>query len=157
MTDFVYTSYLKTTPEELWHALTDSDLIQRYWGVALISDWQVGSTVDWVVGGIILADPEQVILAADPLHTLSFTWHSITEEFGRAIQADPEELAVMAAEDRSMATFELTPMTGIVKLTLTHSGFAEGSALRAGISEGWPAILSNLKTFLETGQLLPFE
>lgn len=155
--DFVYISYIKTTPEKLWQALTEPAFIKQYWGIELISDWQAGSTIDWNVAGVTISDPEQVVLAADKPHKLSFTWHTVSDEFGKAINADPQELADMAAEKRSVATFELEPMGETVKLTLTHSGFPKDSSLRAGVSQGWQPILSSLKTLLETGQPLPAE
>lgn len=155
--DFVYTTYIKTTPEKLWQALTEPAFTQQYWGVELVSEWQLGSTIDWKVAGITISDPEQVVLVAEKPHKLSFSWHSVTEEFGTAIDADPQEVAEMAAEERSVATFELEQQGEVVKLTLTHSGFAEGSPMRAGISQGWQPILSSLKSLLETGAVLPME
>lgn len=153
--DFVYSTYIKTTPEKLWQALTDPAFIKQYWGIELTSDWQPGATIDWHVAGVTISDPEQVVVAADKPHRLSYTWHSVTEEFGQAIEADPQEIADMAAEKRSVASFELEPTGEVVKLTLTHSGFPKDSALRAGVSQGWQPILSSLKTLLETGEALP--
>lgn len=155
--DFVYTTYIKTTPEKLWQALTEPAFIKQYWGIELISDWKVGSTIDWHVAGVLISDPEQVVLVADKPHRLSFTWHTVSEEFGKAINADPQEVADMAAEKRSTATFELEQQGDVVKLTLIHTGFPADSELRAGVSQGWQPILSSLKTLLETGQALPTE
>ncbi|MDN5667729.1 MAG: metalloregulator ArsR/SmtB family transcription factor [Renibacterium salmoninarum] len=155
--DFVYTTYIKTTPEKLWQALTEPAFIKQYWGIELISDWKVGSTIDWQVAGVTISEPEQVVLISDKPRKLSFTWHTVTEEFGKAINADPQEVADMAAEKRSTATFELEQQGDVVKLTLIHSGFPKDSALRAGVSQGWQPILSSLKTLLETGTPLPAE
>src|SRR6478609_5687393 len=94
MDDFVYTTYIRTTPEQLWQALTEPSFTSRYWGVELTSDWTVGSTVTWQFAGATMAEPEQVVLVSEPPHRLSYTWHAITEEFGKAIEADPEELAL---------------------------------------------------------------
>ena len=155
-TEFVYTTYIKTTPEQLWQALTDPTFTRRYWGVALISDWNVGSTIDWEVAGVTIADPEQTVLVADAPRRLSFTWHSITPEFGAAVGGSDEEVAAMAAEGRSHVTFDLEPAGAMVKLTVTHSGFEAGSTVLAGVSDGWPGVLASLKTLLETGEPLVF-
>jgi DNA-binding transcriptional ArsR family regulator/uncharacterized protein YndB with AHSA1/START domain len=153
--DFVYTTYIRTTPEALWRALTEPAFTSRYWGVELTSDWQVGSTVTWAFAGATMADPAQRVLVADPPYRLSFTWHAITEEFGRAVDADPEVLAAFAAEPLSHVLFEIEQVGEQVKLTVTHGGFEDGSQIREGVSGGWPQILASLKTLLETGEPLP--
>lgn len=150
-TDFVYTTYIRTTPEQLWRALTDPAFTRQYWGVALESDWTVGAPVTWEVAGTKIADPDQVVLVADEPTRLSFAWHAVTPEFGAAVQADPELLACMASEPRSRVVFDLEPVGDQVKLTVTHTGFPPGSAIREGVSGGWPAVLASLKTLLETG------
>ncbi len=155
-TEFVYTTYIKTTPERLWQALTDPAFTRRYWGVALHSDWSVGSLITWEVAGIEIADPEQTVLVASPPRRLAFTWHAVTPEFGAAVGGDPAELAAMAAEKHSNVTFDLEPIGELVKLTVTHAGFEVGSAILAGLSGGWPSILASLKTLLETGEPLVF-
>ena len=155
MDDFVYTTYIRTTAEQLWQALTEPAFTRRYWGVELTSDWTVGSPVSWRFAGATMAEPEQVVLVSEPPHRLSYTWHAITEEFGRAIEADPAELAELAAEPLSQVTFEIEERGEMVRLTVTHGGFADGSRLREGIGVGWPEILSSLKSLLETGEPLP--
>jgi uncharacterized protein YndB with AHSA1/START domain/DNA-binding transcriptional ArsR family regulator len=155
--EFVYTTYINTTPDRLWQAITDPAFTRRYWGVALLSDWQVGSPIAWELGGITIAGPDQTVLEADPPHRLSYTWHAITPEFAAAVGGDPDEIAAMAAEPRSHVTFSLEPLGSMVKLTVTHGGFEPGSAVLAGVSGGWPAILASLKTLLETGEPLPTE
>ncbi|XIE81368.1 SRPBCC domain-containing protein [Streptomyces sp. SBR177] len=75
---FVYTTYIRTTPEELWKALTEPGLTRRYWGVAFETDWAVGSTMVWDEGGRTTADPEQVVLISEPGRMLSYTWHTFT-------------------------------------------------------------------------------
>ncbi|MBB3044049.1 metalloregulator ArsR/SmtB family transcription factor [Nocardioides soli] len=155
MHEFVYTTYIRTTPDALWQALTDPSFTSRYWGVELTSDWRVGSVVSWRFAGVTMADDEGVVLESDPPRRLSYRWHPITPEFGRAIGSDAEEVARLAAEPRSAVTFEIEPVGEMVKLRVTHGGFAEGSEILPGISEGWPAILASLKTLLETGEPLP--
>ncbi len=154
-TEFVYTTYIATTAEDLWVALTDSAFTARYWGVSLTSDWRTGSPVTWEFAGVTIADAEQVVLVADRPTRLSYTWHAITPEFGAAVGGDAAELAAMAAEPRSRVTFDIEPAGEMVKLTVTHGGFAPGSTILAGVSQGWPSIVASLKTLLETGHPLP--
>lgn len=151
---FVYTTYINTTPERLWTALTEPAFTRRYWGIALLSDWTVGSTVTWEVEGVMLADAEQVVLVSDPPRRLSYTWHTISPEFGRAVGADEEFLARAAAERRSTITFDIEAVGTLVKLTVTHDDLEPGGVLYEGISQGWPPILASLKTLVETGEPL---
>ena len=150
-TEFVYTTYIKTTPEQLWQALTDPAFTVRYWGVELTSDWKVGSTVTWEYKGVTMADPMQTVLVADVNRRLAYNWHAITPEFGALIGSSPEEIAAAAPSGDPTSTFEIEPMGELVKLTVTHGGFEPGSTVLAGVSEGWPTILASLKTLLETG------
>lgn len=157
VTDFVYVTYIKTTPEQLWEALTDPTFTRQYWGVELTSDWQVGSLITWVYKGVTMADPTQTVLVADMNRRLAYNWHAITQEFGELIGSSPEEVAALAAEQRSHVDFEIEPIGDLVKLTVTHGGFEPGSVILPGISEGWPTILASLKSLLETGEPLTFE
>ncbi|MEY2583213.1 MAG: hypothetical protein QOE09_3062 [Ilumatobacteraceae bacterium] len=156
-TEFVYTTYIKTTPEQLWRAITDPAFTSRYWGVELTSDWHVGSTVTWEYKGVTMVDPSQTVLVADVNRQLAYTWHSITPEFGALIGSSAEEVATLAAERRSNVSFEIEPMGELVKLTVTHGGFEPGSTILSGVADGWPTILASLKTLLETGEPLAFE
>ncbi|MEV4624872.1 SRPBCC domain-containing protein [Micromonospora sp. NPDC049523] len=153
--EFVYTNYIRTTPERLWRALTDPAFTSRYWGVTFESEWQIGSTVAWNVNGVRMADHAQVVLEADPYSRLSYTWHTITPEFAAAYDMSDELVAKMAGEPRSKVTFTIEPVGEMVKLTVTHDGFEPGSAIREGIQHGWPELLSSLKSLLETGDPLP--
>ncbi len=156
-TEFVYTTYIKTTPEQLWQALTDPAFTVRYWGVELTSDWKVGSPITWRYKSATMAGPEQTVLVADVNRRLSYNWHAITPEFAELIGSSPQEAAALAAEKRSNVTFEIEPMGDLVKLTVTHGGFEPGSVILPGVSEGWPTILASLKSLLETGQELKFD
>lgn len=154
-TEFVYTTYIRTTPELLWQALTDPAFTRRYWGVTFESDWQRGSTMSWEQFGVTIADPEQVVIASEPHSRLAYSWHTVTPEFTTAAGIDEETRVALAAESRSTVSFDIVPLKGMVKLTVTHNGFDAGSTMLAAISDGWPAILAGLKTLLETGESLP--
>ena len=154
--DFVYTTYIKTTPERLWQGLTDAAFTRRYWGVAFDTDWKTGSvmTLEIVKDRVRIADPDQVVLESDPYRRLSYAWHTFTPEWAAAYHVSDEDLARFASERRSKVTFDLEPLGEMVKLTVVHDGFDPGSAILPGITEGWPRILSDLKTLLETGDTL---
>ncbi len=105
--------------------------------------------------GTTIADPAQVVLEADPYRRLSYTWHTFTPEWAAAYGLSDEYLARVAAERRSTVTFDIEPAGKMVKLTVIHDGFDPGSAVLEGVSEGWPRLLSDLKTLLETGHPMP--
>jgi uncharacterized protein YndB with AHSA1/START domain len=137
---FIYVSYIETTPEALWEALTSSAFTTRYWwDTSLISDWKVGSPIALVLKGKTTDVGE--ILIADRPRRLAYTFHHILNE--AALKERP-----------SRVSFTLEPHGKLVKLTLTHEGFAGDSVVYDGISKGWPAILSSLKSLLETGEAL---
>jgi uncharacterized protein YndB with AHSA1/START domain len=154
-TEFSYTTYINTTPERLWQALTDPAFTMRYWGVTLESDWHVGSTVTWGQDGVVIADSEQVVLEAEPHRRLAYTWHTFTPEFAKAVGLSDDVFERIAAERRSRVTFEIEPVGQVVKLTVLHDDFEPDSTVREMVGEGWPELLSNLKTLLETGATLP--
>lgn len=141
--EFVYTTFIKTAPEKLWHALTDQEFTRAYWfGCTLTSDWKVGSRMHMDKGDRVLN--ECVVLASDPPRKLSYSWQTVYDED-------------MKKECPSRVTFLLEPSHGAVKLTVTHEDFAEGSKTLPSISTGWPLVLSSLKSILETGQPLTFD
>lgn len=150
--DFVYTTYIKTTPERLWQALTDPAFTRRYWGVAFETDWKPGSTITWHEESASIVDAEQVVLEAEPGRRLSYTWHTFTPEWAEAVGVDEETRTRLLAEPRSKVTFEIEPAGESVKLTVVHEA---GDVLLGMSREGWPAIVSGLKTLLETGDPLP--
>ena len=82
-TDFVYTSYIATTPEKLWQALTDPAFTSRYWGATFTSDWTAGSSYTWHQFGVTIDSPEMVVLESEPYRRLSYTWHDFTPELRR--------------------------------------------------------------------------
>jgi uncharacterized protein YndB with AHSA1/START domain/DNA-binding transcriptional ArsR family regulator len=152
---FVYTTYIRTTPDRLWQALTDPAFTVRYWGVSFETDWKPGAAMTWTERGRTIAGPEQVVLESDPGRRLSYTWHTFTPEWAAAVGVSGEVLAKLRDERRSRVTFDLEPAGESVKLTVTHDRFDPDSTLRTMISEGWPTLLSSLKTLLETGEPLP--
>ncbi len=138
--EFVYTTYIETTPEKLWHALTDGKFTERYWfGARLKSDWKVGSSFEMVRSDGTVSDAGKVV-ECDPPKRLAYTFVNLSDKYMNDVPA--------------LATFTLVPCGKLVKLTLTHEGFAVGSQFFKGISGGWPAILSNLKSMMETGRTL---
>jgi uncharacterized protein YndB with AHSA1/START domain/DNA-binding transcriptional ArsR family regulator len=154
--EFVYTTYIRTTPEQLWQALTDPAFTRRYWGVAFETDWQKGSSMVWDHNGTKIADAQQVVLEADPYRRLAYAWHAFPPEFAQAWDLELDEFtARAAAEPASKVTFELEQQGPTVKLTVVHDDFEPGSAVLESVSGGWPEILSNLKSLLETGDVLP--
>lgn len=149
--EFVYTTYVKTTPQRLWQALTDPAFTHQYWGVTFETDWTAGSTYTWVQNGVRISDPEQIIVESEPYRRLSYTWHTLTPEWAETTPMGQDYVAKTAGERRSKVTFTIEPHDGLVKLTVVHDDFDPGSAVLESISEGWPRLLSDLKTLLETG------
>jgi uncharacterized protein YndB with AHSA1/START domain len=142
--DFVYVTYIKTTPEKLWAALTSPEFTRQYWfGIDVTSDWKVGSPMKYISNGE--AKVEGKVLIADRPKLLSYTFR---ETAGEASKEPPTKV-----------TLELEPELGTqtVRLTVTHSDFVPNSKHRPSISGGWPAVLSGLKSLLETGETLTFE
>src|SRR5690242_1978584 len=126
---FVYTTYIQTTPERLWQALTEPAFTRRYWGVTFDSDWQEGSAMTWHQRGTTSADPAQVVLEASPYSRLSYTWHTFTPELAHALGVSDDARDRIAAEARSHVTFDLEPFGELVKLTVIHDGFEPGSLM----------------------------
>ena len=140
--EFVYTTYIETTPEKLWHALTDGDFTERYWfGHRVASNWKVGSPYRFTHPG--KSSPEGKVLVSEPPKKLAYTWNGCSDETKR--------------EGPSRVTFDIEPRGNVVKLTVTHDNLDEGGKTFRGISEGWPMVLASLKSFLENGRPLPAE
>ena len=95
-----------------------------------------------------------MILESAPYHRLAYTWHT-TPEWAAAVGIDEATAVTWRAEPRSKVAFDIDDVGhGVAKLTFTHDGFAPGSVVLSAISDGWPAVLSSLKTLLETGSSL---
>lgn len=155
-TEFVYATYIATTPEQLWRALTDPAFIRRYFdGGGPESDWEVGSAVRWSMSADDGPhDWDQKVLESDPPRRLSYTWHNYQPEMAAVLGWSDERLPELQKERRSKVTFEIEPAGSAVKLTVIHDGFEPESEMLQGITEGWPMILSNLKSLLETDRTL---
>ena len=109
----------------------------------------------WHMFGATIADPEQIVLESDPYRRLSYSWHTVTHELAESLDLTDDVRERLAAEQRSKVTFEIEPLGELVKLTVVHDGFEPDSLMVSMVSQGWPPILANLKTMLETGQTLP--
>jgi uncharacterized protein YndB with AHSA1/START domain len=138
---FVYITYIRTTPERLWTALTDPEFMPQYWfGVHAESEWTAGSSWRLVFADGRVADAGEIIEADRPKR-LVIKWRN---EFRPEIKA----------EGYARCTMLLEPVEGAVKLTISHEIEAPDSKFIEAVSGGWPRILSNLKSLLETGQVV---
>jgi uncharacterized protein YndB with AHSA1/START domain/DNA-binding transcriptional ArsR family regulator len=153
--EFVYTTYIRTTPERLWQALTDPAFTRRYWGVAFESDWRVGSPVKiQLAPGEEFRDLGSVVLESDPHRRLSFTDGAVPDEHAEHLGWGDEERARAQADTDTRTTFVIEPAGAAVKLTLVHGPFAPDSPSLEVYRESWPELLSSLKSLLETGDVL---
>jgi len=135
---FVYVTYVAATPERVWHALTNADLTAAYWGHRNESDWQPGSTWEHVrPDGSGIADVVGTVLESVPPERLVITFPA-------------SDAGTRPAE----VTFTIEPYQDIVRLTVTHEHLPT-TADREAAAAGWPAVLANLKSLLETGRVLP--
>lgn len=135
---FVYVTYIAAPPEKVWEALTKPDISEKYWfGYRVQADGKAGDrmTAFSPAGKQAHDDP---IIESDPPRRLVYGWQPLYKE--------------MAGERPSRVTFELEALKGQTRLTVTHDEFDEGSKIFGLISKGWPAVLSSLKSFLETGR-----
>jgi DNA-binding transcriptional ArsR family regulator/uncharacterized protein YndB with AHSA1/START domain len=153
--EFVYTTYIRTTPERLWQALTEPAFTRRWWQAAFATDWKVGSTMTWDNHGVVIADPDQIVLESDPFRRLAYTWHSFTPELNERLEFGDELFAKLSSERRSRVAFDIEEAGELVKLTVVHDDFEPGSTAATMVRNGWPVLLSSLKTLLETGEPLP--
>ena len=152
---FVYATYIRTTPEKVWQALTEPAFTERYWSIAFDTDWKPGSPMTWKTRGLAIADPEQVVLESEPYRRLSYTWQTHSPEWAQALNFSEEAGDRLASEPRSKVTFEIEPLGDQVKLTVIHDDLVPGGLTGSLIGNGWPRVLASLKTLLETGETLP--
>ena len=163
VTSFTYTTYIQASPQRVWQGLTHPAFTRRYWRhqrageKTFRSDWEKGSTYDMAHEevGLVVSDPEQVILESDPHHRLAYSWHTFTPEWAAEVGMDEATVDAWRAEPRSKVAFDIADIGhGVVDFTVVHDGFEPGSDVLPAISEGWPAVLASLKTLLETGSTL---
>jgi len=137
---FVYVTFIRTTPQKLWSALTDPNFTKQYWfGMHHETDWNAGSSWQLVFADGRVADAGEIV-EVDPPKRLILKWRN---EF------KPE----LKSEGYSRCTIDLEPIGGAVQLTITHEIDSAESKFIEAVSGGWPRILSNLKSLLETGEV----
>lgn len=139
--EFVYTTYIKATPEKLWNAIINPEFSRQYWVHGIISDWKKGSRWQHLVNN----DKSKVTLAgeileSEPPRRLVMTW------------ADPADISDRS--EHSRVTFEIEPIEDMVRLNVIHGNLKPGSIMAGKISAGWPRVLSSMKSLLETGMAL---
>jgi len=138
-TSFVYVTYIRSTPDKVFEAITKPAIARRYWGHENVSDWKPGSKWEH-----IRANEERTlqlvgkVVEVKPPSRLVITW-------ANASQADDPDAT-------SRVTFDVAPYADMVKLTVTHDELEAGSGMAKGIQRGWPLVLSSLKSLLETGE-----
>jgi uncharacterized protein YndB with AHSA1/START domain len=139
-TSFVYVTYIRSTPDKVFEAITKPEIARRYWGHENVSDWKPGSAWQHVRAN----DQRTVnvvgkVVEAVPPSRLVITWASPSRA------DDPE--------GTSRVRFDVEPFDGgMVRLTVTHDELEAGSGMAKGIQQGWPIVLSSLKSLLETGE-----
>jgi uncharacterized protein YndB with AHSA1/START domain len=141
--EFVYVTYIKTTSERLWDAITNTEFMKQYWfGARCESDWKAGSPWRMVYESGQVTD-SGAIIESDPPKRLVIKWRN-------------DWKSELKAEGYSRCTFEIEydPVNNATKLTVTHVIDKKPSKLIEAVSGGWPKILSNLKSLLETGQVV---
>ncbi|MEQ8481422.1 MAG: SRPBCC family protein [Hoeflea sp.] len=141
LTRFVYVTYIRSTPEKVFEAITRADIAKRYWGHENVSDWQPGSkwqhvrdneerTVELVGEVVEISPPSRLVIS----------WANASEA------EDPESY--------SRVTFDIVEYDDMVRLTVSHDDLVVGSGMAKGVSSGWPLVLSSLKSYLENGTSL---
>ena len=136
---YVYVTYIHTTAEKLWKALTNSEFTRQYWfGISFNTDWRVGSNLV-AQNSDASAGITGKVLEYDPPRRLSYTFLSIQAQ---------------GKEEPTRVVLTLDPVGELVKLTVVHDQFTAGSKTLESVSQGWPMVLSGLKSLLETGKAL---
>jgi len=139
--EHVYVTYIKTTPERLWQALTDGEMTKRYYFAGTVaSDWKNGSTYRFTNPKGVL-QIEGKVVEADRPRKLVTTFSAVWDEDVRK-------------DKPTLATFEIEPMGDACKLTVIHTGFEGETATYHQVSGGWSMIAASLKSLLETGEPL---
>ena len=138
---FVYVIFIRATPERLWSALTSAEFTKQYWfGMHQESEWKAGSPWQLVFPDGRVADTGEIVEVVPP-RRLVLRWRN-------------EFRADLKSEGYSRCTVEIEPVGDAVKLTVTHEMARAESKFIEKVSGGWPRILSNLKSLLETGAIV---
>ncbi|MFC3230689.1 SRPBCC family protein [Marinibaculum pumilum] len=141
--EFVYVTYIRTTPERLWRALTAPEDTCRYWAETWQDcRWEQGAGWRLMIPDGRIGDAGEV-LEIDPPRKLVLSWRN-------------EFMSELRAAGPSRLTYLLEPQDDVVKLTVTHRAEGPDPALIEAVSDGWPGILASLKSLLETGEPLGF-
>jgi len=138
-TSFVYVTYIRSTPEKVFEAITKPEVARRYWGHENVSDWKPGSTWQHV-----RANEQRTVELVGKVVEVSAPTRLVITWANASQAADPA--------NASRVSFDVVPYEGMVRLTVTHDELEAGSGMAKGIQQGWPAVLSSLKSLLETGQ-----
>ena len=138
-TNFLYVTFIRTTPEKVFEALTRPELTRRYWGHDNVSEWKVGAP--WAH---VRDNPERTVNIVGEVVECAPPRRLVVSWTGASSVDDPVSY--------SRVTYELEPYDGMVRLTVSHEDLLVGSAMEQGVRRGWPIVLSSLKSFLETGE-----
>jgi uncharacterized protein YndB with AHSA1/START domain len=139
MTNFIYTTYINSTPQKVWDAITTPEFTRQYWGRNIVSNWKAGSRWDMAsIDGSNTVNITGEVLESHPPSRLVLSWVS------------PDNVGDKA--EYSRVAFEIEAMGDVVRLNVIHDQLKAGSEMAKGISGGWPMVLSGLKSFLETGK-----
>jgi uncharacterized protein YndB with AHSA1/START domain len=150
-----YVIYIRTSTTVLWDALTETAVTRRWWwGVSLESSWPPGANYALTQGDLRISDDDMVVLEAVVPRRLSFTWHTFSEQWARANHFEESLRCSFARESRSKVTCSLEPVGANVRLDVLHDGFDDDSVVLGAVRQGWPPLLSSLKSLLETGEPL---
>jgi uncharacterized protein YndB with AHSA1/START domain len=140
--EFTYSTYISTTPEILFHAFIDAKTTKKYWQHANISDWKRGS----------------------PWEHRRFDKKRSLDLVGKVVESSPPKRLILSwafpadeasKKKHSRVAIEIKPVRNVVRLTVKHDRLEPGSQMLEGITEGWPKVISSLKSLLETGRPLP--
>jgi uncharacterized protein YndB with AHSA1/START domain len=138
---FVYVTFIRTTPEKLWSALTDPKQMKEYWlGMHIETEWKTGSAWRMLFPDGGVADSGEVLEVERPKR--------IRLKWGNEFRPELKE------EGFAYCTIELEPYGEAVRLSITHTIERAESKFIQAVSGGWPKVLSNLKSLLETGQVV---
>jgi uncharacterized protein YndB with AHSA1/START domain len=138
-TEYVYVTYIRTTPEKAFDAITNPAIARMYWGHENVSDWTPGARWQHIrANDARTVELVGEVLEIDPPKKLVISWANQSQE------GDPAKT--------SRVTFAIEPYEAMVKLTVTHDRLEAGGGMLNAISQGWPIVLSSMKSYLEGGE-----